>query len=235
MGIKDIASGLMSKGQQTASDLGKRAGDLSGKAAMRAKISAAENEYGKLARDVGAAVFGQLKDDPRYAEQYADLFAKMDEVLARKAQLEKEYAAIGSDQAVEQAAAKVKKTAAAVGDGVGAAAAEVKEAAAGVRASADANGDGSVTADEVRAAVADKARAAAVAASGAAAAASGAAAAAFGKMRESLAKGEQVGEEIVVDEIVGESESGGDAGDGSVERDVEPVEEAAIEEEDRSE
>ena len=139
MGIKDIASGLMSKGQQTASDLGKRAGDLSGKAAMRAKISA------------------------------------------------------------------------------------------------DANGDGSVTADEVRAAVADKARAAAVAASGAAAAASGAAAAAFGKMRESLAKGEQVGEEIVVDEIVGESESGGDAGDGSVERDVEPVEEAAIEEEDRSE
>ena len=66
-------------------------------------------------------------------------------------------------------------------------------------------------------------------------AASGAAAAAFGKMRESLAKGEQVGEEIVVDEIVGESESGGDAGDGSVERDVEPVEEAAIEEEDRSE
>lgn len=228
MGIKDIASGLMSKGQQTASDLGKRAGDLSGKAAMRAKISAAENEYGKLARDLGADVFEQLKDDPRYAEQYADLFAKMDEVLARKAQLEKEYAAIGSDQAVEQAAAKVKKTAAAVGDGVGTAAAEVKEAAAGVRASADANGDGSVTADEVRAAVADKARAAAVAASGAAAAA-------FGKMRESLAKGEQVGEEIVVDEIVGESESGGDAGDGSVERDVEPVEEAAIEEEDRSE
>ena len=148
MGIKDIASGLMSKGQQTASDLGKRAGDLSGKAAMRAKISAAENEYGKLARDLGAAVFEQLKDDPRYAEQYADLFAKMDEVLARKAQLEKEYVAIGSDQAVEQAAAKVKKTAAAVGDGVGAAAAEVKEAAAGVRASADANGDGSVTADE---------------------------------------------------------------------------------------
>ena len=48
-------------------------------------------------------------------------------------------------------------------------------------------------------------------------------------------RGEQVGEEIVVDEIVGESESGGDAGDGSVERDVEPVEEAAIEEEDRSE
>lgn len=228
MGIKDIASGLMSKGQQTASDLGKRAEDLSGKAAMRAKISAAENEYGKLARDLGADVFEQLKDDPRYAEQYADLFAKMDEVLARKAQLEKEYAAIGSDQAVEQAAAKVKKTAAALGDGVGMAAAEVKEAAAGVRASADANGDGSVTADEVRAAVADKARAAAVAASGAAAAA-------FGKMRESLAKGEQVGEEIVVDEIVGESESGGDAGDGSAERDVEPVEEAAIEEEDRSE
>lgn len=228
MGIKDIASDLMSKGQQTASDLGKRAGDLSGKAAMRAKISAAENEYGKLAHDLGAAAFEQLKDDPRYAEQYADLFAKMDEVLARKARLEKEYAAIGSDQAVEQVAAKVKETAAAVGDGVGAAAAEVKEAAAGVRASADANGDGSVTADEVRAAVAEKAHAAAMAASGAAAAA-------FGKMRESLAKGERVGEEIVVDEIVGESESGGDADDGSVERDVEPVEEAAIEEEDRSE
>lgn len=90
----DVASDMFEKGKDAASDLAGSAGDLANKGVIKAKLYDQGLEYDKLMRLLGMAVYDQVKDDPAFADEHKDLFAKIAASLERKQMLEDELAEI---------------------------------------------------------------------------------------------------------------------------------------------
>lgn len=88
----EVANDIFEKSVDVAGDLAGTATAAAGKGRIKAKLYDQELEYGKLMRELGGAVYDEIKDDPKYVEAHSELFAKIASSIERKEILEDELA-----------------------------------------------------------------------------------------------------------------------------------------------
>lgn len=89
--IEDFGKELFEKGAAALSDIADAAGVLAVKAKIKAQIFDQDLELESLMKQLGQAVYEEVKLDSRYTDAHPDIFEKIEEVKARKQALEEEY------------------------------------------------------------------------------------------------------------------------------------------------
>ena len=88
----EVANDLFEKSVDVAGDLAGTATAAAGKGRIKAKLYDQELEYGKLMRELGTAVYDDIKDDSAYVDAHSELFAKIASSIERRQILEDELA-----------------------------------------------------------------------------------------------------------------------------------------------
>lgn len=89
---KDVAGDLASKGKEVADGFPGNVSGLVDKTKLKAKLYDNGLEVDRLMRELGHAVYEQLKDDPAHTEPNQELFEKISAALERKQELEDQIA-----------------------------------------------------------------------------------------------------------------------------------------------
>ncbi len=100
--IQDSFEELVGKGSEMFSNLSEMAGDLAVKVKIKAQLLDQNLEYDGLMKQLGEAVYDEVKRDEHYTSAHPSLFAKIVEVDQRRKALEEEYARIEAQSAEKE-------------------------------------------------------------------------------------------------------------------------------------
>lgn len=97
----EVGSDLFDKGVSAAGDMGKTVSGAMSKSKIKAKLYDESLGYDKLMKELGKAVYDQIKDDPKYADANKDLLDKIAASIERTQILNDELAELGGDDAAK--------------------------------------------------------------------------------------------------------------------------------------